>query len=237
MESVAASRGTMPMYVARPDGDELSPGVVVIHDALGMSTDLRNQADWLATEGFVAAAPDLYYWGRKLRCVISVIRDAGRGSGPAFDDLDAARRWLLDQPECNGSAGVIGFCMGGGFAVLLAPTGSYDAASVNYGTLPGDAESLLASSCPIVASYGARDLSLRRAGPQLEQILSGHGIPHDVKVYPEAGHAFLNDHSADSVPWPVTVLGWASRSAHHEPSAADARARIVDFFRTHLAVE
>lgn len=233
-EHVDSVRGSMPVYVARPEGNGPFAGVVVVHDALGMSTDLRDQVEWLAQSGFLAAGPDLYYWGRRLRCVLSVIRDAARGSGASFDDLDAVRRWLTADPTCSGAVGLVGFCLGGGFAVLLAPSGRYQAASVNYGGLPKNAETRLRTACPIVGSYGARDRTLRNTGSKLAAVLAANDVVHDVKTYPRAGHGFLNDHDADDVPWPITVLGWVSTTEYHEPSATDARRRIVAFFRKHL---
>jgi hypothetical protein len=54
---------------------------------------------------------------------------------------------------------------------------------------------LLADACPIIASYGARDRSLAKAPAQLEQVLTANQVTHDIRVYPGAGHGFLNDHA------------------------------------------
>ena len=239
----------MPAYLATPADEGPWPGAVVIHDALGMSRDLRNQADWLASAGYLAVAPDLYYWGRRITCMIAFIREVRamdkralgdtttpRVRSQPLSDLDAARAWLAQRADCTGRIGVIGFCQGGGYALMLAPGHGFEAASVNYGGLTKESESFLPQACPIVASYGAKDRwpGVRETFDRLKPVLEEAKIDHDLKLYPEVGHGFLNDHDpAELPPW-VKLVAKLSAAGYHEPSARDARRRIITFFDAHL---
>jgi carboxymethylenebutenolidase len=234
MVEVSAPTGPLITYVAEPADRGPWPGVVVVHDVAGMCDDLRRQADWLAGEGFLVAAPDLFDGGTLLRCLWSTFRDYRRREGRVFDQIEAARSWLAAQPSCSGRVGVIGFCIGGDFALLLAPRPGVDAVSANYARLPKDAERFFQGACPVVGSYGGRDPSLRGAAARLEAALQSTGVPHDVKEYPDAGHAFLDDHGPGEVPAVLQVMGRVTHAEYHETSAQDARRRIAAFFRTHL---
>ena len=232
---INTSDGLLDTYVSIPKGTGPWPAVCVIHDALGMSQDLRNQADWLASEGYLAAAPDLFNGGTFLGCLRTIMRDFKRGEGPLFDRIEGVRQWLADHEDSTGQVGVIGFCFGGGFALLLAPRGGYAVASVNYGSLPEDAERFLEGACPIVASDGALDRTLRGAAANLEAALTVAGVDHDVKEYTETDHAFMNDHSNDRIPFAINVIAFLfGGGEYNAESTKHARQRILAFFAKYL---
>lgn len=227
---IPASAGShQRAYLAVPPvGDGPHPGVVVLQDALGATSDLEEHTDRLAAAGYLAVAPALYTArGGGPRCVAAVMRSMSSGTGPVFDDIEAARTWLTGRADCTGRVGVIGFCQGGGFALLSAARHDYAAAAPNYGMLPDDPDRDLAGICPVVASFGAKDPILKGAGPRLEATLDRLGVAHDVKTYQEAGHSFLER------AYPATarhLVGFG----HHGPSAEDTWGRILRFFAEHL---
>lgn len=219
-------------YLAKPDGTGPWPGVVVIHEALGLNDDIRHQADLLAQRGYLAVAVDLFSAGGVLRCLRRTFANLLSGTGPAFGDIEATRQFVAAHPDSTGKVGVIGFCMGGGFA-LLAATRGFDASAPNYGPLPKNAADVLAGACPVVGSYGGSDRSMRNAAAKLDTALTTADVVHDIKEYRGAGHSFMNWH-------PIGPFGPFTRlekvvGLHHDPAATqDAWARISDFFRTHL---
>ena len=225
--SFPVASGTLPGYLAVPTTPGPWPGVVVVHESMGLTDDVRAQADRLAGAGYLALAPDLFGWGNTARCLVSTMRTMMAGEGRARDDVNAARAYLAERNDCTGRVGVIGFCLGGGLAILVSADG-FDAAAPNYGPVPKDAERKLRGACPMVASYGRKDRQLRGHAERLEAALAVLHIEHDVKEYAGATHGFMYPHTGKS----ALASPWLVKFAPDD--AADAWSRIFAFFDQHL---
>jgi carboxymethylenebutenolidase len=210
------------------------PGLLLLHELVGFrDAGIRQIAKRFADEGYVALIPNLYDRpGPAPLCILRTIRSLRRGRGQGFRDLEAARCWLEGLPEVDASRfGVAGFCLGGGFALLYAVRAPVGVAAVYYGSVPDRADDLR-GICPVVASYGGKDLVFRAKGQRLERHLEEIGVAHDVMTYPDAGHAFM-DRPRGLLAWVLRISPF--RVAHDEQASEDSWRRMLAFFREHLA--
>jgi len=226
--------GEISVYVAVPETEAPWPAALVISDASGMTDHLRNQVDWLASLGYLAAAPDLMPRAQGMRCLFSTMRQALKGAGAASDDFETVRRWLADHEASTGRVAVAGFCFDGGFALLLAGSGAFDAVGSSYGGFTGGALATLAKSCPVVGKQKARLHGVKKDPAEIEEVLWAHSIPHDLEAAPEAGYSFVSDGREPAAPWAL-ITGEMSTAVLHTPASRDARRRIRSFFATNMA--
>lgn len=220
--------GRIDALLSVPDGEGPWPGVVVVHDAIGYGPDNEATSARIAAAGFVAITPNMYSRGGRVRCVTRVFRELLSQRGRALDDILAAREHLLSMQQCNGSVGVVGFCMGGQFALVMAPKG-FGASAPFYGTpLPRHLSETLDGACPIVASFGRRDPIGVGAPARLRKVVEEKGITADIKVYPDAGHSFANKLPGQPL---IRITGFG----YNDAATEDAYARVFAFFGEHLA--
>ncbi len=207
------------------------PGVVVLHEAAGLNLDIKRIVQHLVGLGYATVAPDLFSGAPKPLCIARAVRDAfiAPSSRSTTDRIERVRQWLADRDDVDGERiGVIGFCMGGGFAVVAAARSPFAAAAVNYGRVPTDTR-LLDGSCPVVANYGGNDPLIPKGTPQrLEAALTAQGVPVDVQVIPGVSHSFMNHEPAVAA---VLGIGFDG------PAADTAWARIEQFFEQHLGAD
>jgi len=228
----AANGRPMRAAFALPAPGGKRPGMIVVHEIFGLNDDIRRITGRFADLGFVALAPDLFDTGGvRALCVLRTFQALRRGDGLAFADLEAARTWLAARPEVDPTrTGVVGFCMGGGFALLYAVRAPLGAAGVFYGQVPSTAAELR-GVCPVVAGYGGRDKLFAAHGRRLETHLQELGVSHDVRMYPEAGHSFMSQHTGVM----ATLGAWGPMAVGFDPQAeADSWERMAAFFHRHL---
>lgn len=207
-------------YLTLADVQAAVPGILVIHEIFGLNDHIRDVAARFSREGYAALAVDLFAGSPRPLCFLRIfygllVRPLANGT---VAELQGALQYLRDRPEVDADrVGVIGFCMGGGYALQLACVdGDTKAAAIFYGQNPRPLDAV-ARACPIVGSYPERDFTARQART-LEQALTRHQVPHDIKIYPEARHSFFND----------------TRGRHDPEAAADSWRRSLDFFQQHL---
>lgn len=230
---IAFGEEELTAALALPEsGAEPGPGVVVVHEALGLTDDIRRIAARFAENGYAAVVPDLFEGqGPKPVCIMRTFRAYREGGGRALEAIRTAHAWLAARDDVDAArVGAAGFCMGGGFVLLLGRDEGIGAAAVFYGDVPKKSERL-AGVCPVVASYGGRDKLFGANGAVLESHLEQLGVVHDVKTYSGAGHSFMSWYGGlTGLLGPMTPL----RAKYHEPSAEDAWRRVLAFFAENL---
>ena len=230
--TVVTSAGTVPGHLTIPAGDGPWPAVVVIHEIFGLNDDIRAIADRFAAEGYLAFAPNLLATGNRLACLVKLTLSMSSGEGAPAEQILGIRTWLADRPDSTGKVGIAGFCMGGGFAIVMANKG-FDVSAAQYGRIPKKLEAAMQGSCPLVASYGGRDKSLKGVAAKLDSALESAGVDHDVKEYPEAGHSFMNQ--AESPAWMKPISNAVGMNLGYVDTAADdAWTRILAMFGSAL---
>lgn len=227
---LAHTGGSTTAYVARPVGDGPFPGVVVIHDITGMRADTERHCRNFAEAGYVAVAPDLYEGGR-IGCVVRTV--AAMIGGPSPPAIEASRSWLVSRPEVDaGRIGIIGFCMGGGFALAAAAEGPYAVTGPFYGMVPLSSRSLQ-GLCPTIAQAGRQDLVFASAARRLDRHLAALGVEGEVHVHPGVGHSFMNDHPELGLVWRLQRYG-PMRVFHDPPTEQRAWRLLLAYFDRHL---
>jgi carboxymethylenebutenolidase len=168
----------------------------VVQEWWGLNDHIRSICDRLAHEGFVAIAPDLYEGNVTADAKQAAAWMSALDRERAVAILLGAIRFLQEkEPIYAEHIGVIGFCMGGSFALLLPCRTSAIRASVPfYGDLPDPIEQMKNIRCPVLFIAGGKDpwINSEKVG-KLKQAFQQYGIHGETRIYPDADHAFFND--------------------------------------------
>lgn len=220
-----------PKQVSFPSGDQTArgllylpaaggrhPAIIVIHEWWGLDDWIKQQASGLAAQGYVTLAVDLYRG--QVTSDPEVAHELMRGlpQDRGVRDLVAAVHFLEQRKDVDPRRiGAVGWCMGGGYAALLAVADpSLRAVAINYGSLPTDPTSLRRIHAAVLGNFGGLDRGITPADVHaFARAMRALGKPVDVKIYPDAGHAFENP---------------SNKGGYRPEDAKDAQQRIRAFF-------
>jgi carboxymethylenebutenolidase len=230
--TIAVGDGTqMAMYVSRPSGSGLAPGILVFQEAWGVDGHIRDVADRFVRLGFIAAAPELFHRtapsGTEIRH--EAVDEARKHLGSlTLDgvraDVTAAHHWLIEHGGADTSRmACIGFCMGGRVSWIANTAEPFRAAISFYG---GGIDDLLwlapQQGGPILMFWGGQDSHIPpESRRRVEDALSAAGKTHEQVVFGQAGHAFFND---------------TSEAAYHANAARQAWALTTEFLRANEVI-
>jgi carboxymethylenebutenolidase len=230
VESVPVPGGSFDLYLWLPEAGH-GPGLLLLQEIYGVSDYIEAVAEDLAALGYVVGAPDLF-WRLKPRHRAAHDEAGLKESlelGGRFDmaqgvaDCAAALAVLAEQPEVTGGHGVVGFCLGGSLAYLLAAQaepGTLEAVLSFYGSeVPGNLAVLDQITAPLQFHFGGSDPYIPRAQVALVEQAAGPLPSVEVHVEEQAGHAFHNRKAP---------------MFYRPDPAARAWQRAVGFLRRHL---
>lgn len=187
------NKGVMASFFAKPEGAGKFPAIIVIHEIFGLNANIREIANQFAEQGYAALAVDLFSNRNRMICMMQIIHGMliRPLNNSMLSDLKSATGFLQKHPAVEANRiGVVGFCMGGAYALQLAITDNgMKAASVFYGMNPKPLEAV-AQACPIVGSYPDKDFTTQ-AARELESSLTKFDVPHDIKIYDDTKHSFF----------------------------------------------
>jgi carboxymethylenebutenolidase len=224
---VTGKDGAFKAYVARPETTPKA-AVVAIQEIFGVNAVMRHKADWLAGEGFLAIAPDLFW---RLEPGVDITDQSEAEWNRAFDLMkrfDAAKgvediQATIDYARAQlgaGKVGAVGYCLGGLLAYLTAARTNADASVGYYGVnIPAFLGEAASIKKPLMLHVAGKDGFVPpEAQKQMKDGLGANSLVtiHD---YPERDHAF-------------------TREGGKNYDAADARVadgRTIAFFKQHLA--
>jgi carboxymethylenebutenolidase len=206
-------------YLVRPEGGS-GPGVLVIQEWWGLDSGIKEMASRLAQAGFVALAPDLYHGELAAHDEMDKAGQLMQSMPPdrAARDMSGAIDYLASLDGVTGKGiGVVGFCMGGMLAFLIAAArpDKVIAAVPFYGFPQGDMEPDWSNLKAKIRGHMAEndDFFGPEAARALEAKLKAMGKDVEFTVHPGTGHAFMGPHNAlgtldeevASVIWPKVV--------------------------------
>ena len=211
-------------YLSAPRATMKRPAVIVVQEWWGLNDWVKQQADRFAKQGYVALAPDLYRG--KVATDPAMAHELMRGlpEDRAIGDMAAAFAYLAKRQDVDPKRiGVIGWCMGGGYALVLATMEPRLAATViNYGRLITNPRTLMSIRSPILGHFGATDNGIPPDSVKaFSEALGSSNKTSNIRIYAGAGHAFMNREN---------------QQGYNERATVDAWKRIDDFFAHRLRV-